>query len=888
MVLGDDGVRYAFTPLGWRDAAVQPVVGMRVDFEVRGQHAVGVYPISDPLPPTPTPSAPTQPASQVQPPAQAPTPVATSGPDVLPTQVAPGMRPPQQSGFPVQSAAPPPVPMAPDPFTAGPSAPVPAERGFFSDTRRVVFAVIGVAAVIGIAIGAFFLAVNIATPDDSDVSPSDTTTGGEIVRIAATEAPADPVSGEASGSDVSAGDTVVHIEATEVPAQPISSEPDTGDVPFNLDWEISDGSIKRGESFTLAVRMHGLQQGGGHGGISVSFPSLTGGRASANAYSSLIADVTVTSYTSGLSKVAFHQPGAQIWDSNDEKISVQYLMVESDDSTWARSDDRTLLLRITPKRDGEFPIQIRGWLCDDEYANCLRNPTNDGAIDQQDYLNKVAKVQVGEIDQLDDDTPANVSSSDADDSDVARVSATAVPTGPVSSAPDTGDVPFKLDWEISDASVDRGESFTLSVRMHGLNLSGGHGGITVSFPSLIGGSASADGYSSLVADVAVPSYTTGLGNVTLHAPRRAEVWDSNDEVISVRYLLVESDDPTWARSDDRTLLLQITPKRAGDFPIQIRGWLCDDEYANCLRNPKGDGALDQQGYLNKVAKVHVTGSGRQDNGTTSNAGRIAFVSSRGGDLYTTNLDIYVMNADGSGIVQLTENSKRNDDPSWDPDGRRIAFNSDRDGDREIYVMNADGSGVVQLTENSARDAYPSWSPDGKRIAFASDRDGDLEVYVMNADGGGVVQLTENSAADALPRWSPDGRRIAFISDRDGDFEIYVMNADGGGFVQLTENSARDTYPSWTPDGHRIAYHSDRDGEDEVYVINADGSGIVQLTENSAADAFPSWSPDGRLIAFLSLRGGGYSGDIYVMNADGSGVMQLTDNAADDTKPSWSP
>ena len=88
------------------------------------------------------------------------------------------------------------------------------------------------------------------------------------------------------------------------------------------------------------------------------------------------------------------------------------------------------------------------------------------------------------------------------------------------------------------------------------------------------------------------------------------------------------------------------------------------------------------------------------------------------------------------------------------EGARIAFVSDRDGDSDIYVMNADGSGVVRLTKDSAEDWLPAWSPDGGRVAFASDRDGDFEIYVMNADGSGVVQLTDNSDHDLMPAWSP--------------------------------------------------------------------------------------------------------------------------------------
>ena len=246
------------------------------------------------------------------------------------------------------------------------------------------------------------------------------------------------------------------------------------------------------------------------------------------------------------------------------------------------------------------------------------------------------------------------------------------------------------------------------------------------------------------------------------------------------------------------------------------------------------------------------------------------------------------NRGNSALTQLTDNSARDNVSEWSPDGSRIAFNSDRDGDYEIYVMNADGSGVIQLTDNLDYDGGPVWSPDGSRIAFNSDRDGDYEIYVMNADGSGVIQLTDNFDSDRDPAWSPDGSRIAFNSNRDWGFQIYVMNADGSGVIQLTDNSANsalDLAPAWSPDGSKIAFRSDRDGDYDIYVMNADGSGVIKLTDNFDRDGGQVWSPDGSRIAFHSDRDWGYQ--IYVMNADGSGVIQLTDNF-DSVGPVWSP
>ncbi len=174
-------------------------------------------------------------------------------------------------------------------------------------------------------------------------------------------------------------------------------------------------------------------------------------------------------------------------------------------------------------------------------------------------------------------------------------------------------------------------------------------------------------------------------------------------------------------------------------------------------------------------------------------------------------------ADGSDQRRLTSsNSVQEVDPDWSPDGERIVFTSDRDGD-EVYVMpapyrdgqvNADGSNQRQLTDDDTTNWWPAWSPDGTKIAFASNRDGNWDIYVMPAPGwGGQVdvdgnnqqRLTEDAGRDWWPVWSPDGTRIAFHSDSDGNWDIYVVDADGKGRRQLTTSEAADQYPAWRPD-----------------------------------------------------------------------------------------
>ena len=174
---------------------------------------------------------------------------------------------------------------------------------------------------------------------------------------------------------------------TPIPTSP--SQFGSEEIPFELDWSISTPSIMAGETFILTVRMFDLKLDGEHGGISVSFPTLTEPGGDRAGYASPYADIQAISYTTGLSQVTFHQPGAIIHHSiENQQFPASHLLVESDDPSWTTSDDRTLVLSITPKLQGEFPLRVRGWLCRHEYTDCERNPDEALEHDQQGWLTK--------------------------------------------------------------------------------------------------------------------------------------------------------------------------------------------------------------------------------------------------------------------------------------------------------------------------------------------------------------------------------------------------------------------------------------------------------------------------------------------------------------------
>ena len=196
--------------------------------------------------------------------------------------------------------------------------------------------------------------------------------------------------------------------------------------------------------------------------------------------------------------------------------------------------------------------------------------------------------------------------------------------------------------------------------------------------------------------------------------------------------------------------------------------------------------------------------------------------------------IFVMNPDGTGVTKVATNVLGLSRISWSPDGTLIMYLSNDNG--AIYVTRADGGGSMIFPGLPSFVLDPTWSPDGLRVAFTKYED----VYVMSIDGSGEVVLTNQSDLNSIcysPRWSPDGTKVVVECQGNGDFHARVVNADGSGPPRFL-NSPDLHAPSFSPDGKKILFTS----ANSIYTMNYDGTGIVKLTPKNSLEGGPDWQP----------------------------------------------
>jgi len=253
-------------------------------------------------------------------------------------------------------------------------------------------------------------------------------------------------------------------------------------------------------------------------------------------------------------------------------------------------------------------------------------------------------------------------------------------------------------------------------------------------------------------------------------------------------------------------------------------------------------------------------------------------------------DVYIVNADGSGLLQLTDSPQSDFDPALSPDGQQIAYRHQdgMDPTAEVYVVGADGSRAHDVSNQDSADWGPNWSPDGRSVLWNCQRDLSygLRACLASPDGTGLDVIPADIWVE-YPAWSPDGTRVAFMSQElgasgnDPDYNIYVMNADGTGIIRLTDAPGSDGFPSWSPDGTEIAFSTTRDdcrnsdaadclssGDigpyHTLYLMNGDGSDQHRISDRFAQ--FVDWSPDGSYLVF--------SPGLNVVRPDGTGLTSI--------------
>ena len=267
---------------------------------------------------------------------------------------------------------------------------------------------------------------------------------------------------------------------------------------------------------------------------------------------------------------------------------------------------------------------------------------------------------------------------------------------------------------------------------------------------------------------------------------------------------------------------------------------------------------------------------------------------------------------------MTFTAKYTDDysPAISPDGKWLAFASNRLQNAELYLMDLTTRSLHQLTHTDELDEYmPAFSPDGKSIAFVTERTRggmmlppvqasgsdpkSATIYLMDVDGRNQRPLIDIEGAQRAPVFSPDGQKIAFESkspaqetgggpgstQNNDTLEIYVIHSDGTNKKQLTHNDVDDGHPTWAPNGKQIAFTGMVDDIYQIFSVNAEGGTVKQLTFEGASHYHPTFSPDGKRIIYVSNAHNHYT--IWMMNADGRNKTQLTNHIGAHFEPSLS-
>jgi TolB protein len=249
-------------------------------------------------------------------------------------------------------------------------------------------------------------------------------------------------------------------------------------------------------------------------------------------------------------------------------------------------------------------------------------------------------------------------------------------------------------------------------------------------------------------------------------------------------------------------------------------------------------------------------------------------------------EIYICDADGGDLVQITRDKSVVVGPNWTPNGQSLLYTSFMRGFPEVYTVNLRTGKRRSLANYSGLNTGAALSPDGKTLALILSKDGSPKLYIQEA-GRKAVRLTTNpgSVVEASPCWSPDGRSLVFVSDSSGTPQLYTISRTGGRARRISSRGTENVAPDWGPNG-LIACASRSGGRYHIAIINPN-TGETRYLPNDGADyEDPSWAPDGRhLVASRSVR---YQSSLYLLDTVSDAPVALISGRGDWLSPAWSP
>lgn len=261
--------------------------------------------------------------------------------------------------------------------------------------------------------------------------------------------------------------------------------------------------------------------------------------------------------------------------------------------------------------------------------------------------------------------------------------------------------------------------------------------------------------------------------------------------------------------------------------------------------------------------------------------RILLVGNRTGQK-----ELYLCDADGQNLRQLTRDNSIGMAPKWSPDGSRLVYTSFRSRFPDVYLVDLNTGDRKCIANYPGLNSSAAFAPDGNEVALILSKDGNPDLYVKNLNSGALTRLTKTrQAAEASPTWSPDGRQIAFVSDSSGTPQLYVIDRSGGEQRRLTSRGSQNVDPDWGANGF-IAYCSFI-GSYQIFVMNPATREFKQVTRADANYEDPSWAPDGRHI--MCTRTVNYKSRIFMIDTLGGSLIPLLPESerGDWSAPNWS-